>query len=72
MKKVITLLPTSAMTPTFAANVNNEKVAILRNRRLNTDQNVVIWQIGCVGDLGFNFSGYDNRNLKILVEYKFY
>ncbi|MCR8997435.1 SAM-dependent methyltransferase [Brevibacillus laterosporus] len=47
---------------------------LLRNRRLNTDQNVVIWQIGCVGDLGFNFSGYDNRNLKILVEYleKFY
>jgi hypothetical protein len=30
---------------------------------------VVIWQIGCVGDMGFNFAGYDNRNLHTLVDY---
>ena len=42
---------------------------LLRRRRLNTDGHVVVWQIGCVGDLGFNFSGYDNRNLNILVDY---
>lgn len=47
---------------------------LLRKRKLNTDQNVVIWQIGCVGDLGFAFNGYDSRNLGILVDYleKFY
>ncbi|BAQ68057.1 hypothetical protein NHU_00890 [Rhodovulum sulfidophilum] len=47
---------------------------LLRSRQLLTDEHVVIWQIGCVGDLGFNFSGYDNRHLNILVDYleKFY
>jgi len=42
---------------------------LLRKRRLTTDGHVIIWQIGCVGDLGFNFAGYDNRNLSILVDY---
>ena len=42
---------------------------LLRKRRLTTDGHVVIWQIGCVGDLGFNFSGYDNRNLNVLIDY---
>jgi len=34
-----------------------------------TDGHVVVWQIGCVGDLGFNFGGYDNRNQGLLVDY---
>ena len=42
---------------------------LLRKRRLTTDGHVVVWQIGCVGDLGFNFGGYDNRNLDLLVDY---
>lgn len=42
---------------------------LLRKRKLLTDAHVVVWQIGCVGDLGFNFSGYDNRNLNTLVDY---
>lgn len=42
---------------------------LLRKRKLTTDGHVVVWQIGCVGDLGFNFAGYDNRNLNILVDY---
>lgn len=42
---------------------------LLRKRQLTTDGHVIIWQIGCVGDLGFNFAGYDNRNLSILVDY---
>jgi precorrin-2 methylase len=42
---------------------------LLRKRKLNTYGHVVVWQIGCVGDLGFNFAGYDNRNLNILVDY---
>jgi precorrin-6B methylase 1 len=42
---------------------------LLRRRSLMTDGHVVIWQIGCVGDLRFRFAGYDNRNLGVLVEY---
>lgn len=42
---------------------------LLRRRTIQTDQHVVIWQIGCVGDLGFRFAGYDNRNLGELVDY---
>ncbi len=42
---------------------------LMRKRPILTDWHVVVWQIGCVGDLGFNFGGYDNRNLDILVDY---
>ncbi|MEM1204849.1 MAG: SAM-dependent methyltransferase [Acidobacteriota bacterium] len=42
---------------------------LLRKRPLATESHVVIWQIGCVGDAGFNFAGYDNRNLGVLVDY---
>jgi precorrin-6B methylase 1 len=42
---------------------------LLRRRSLMTDGHVVIWQIGCVGDLRFRFAGYDNRNLGVLIEY---
>ena len=42
---------------------------LLRRRPLLTESHVVIWQIGCVGDLGFRFAGYDNRNLGVFVEY---
>ncbi|NHZ33377.1 SAM-dependent methyltransferase [Massilia rubra] len=42
---------------------------LLRERQLHIDMHAVIWQIGCVGDLGFKFSGYDNRNLNVLVDY---
>ncbi|MEM8641186.1 MAG: SAM-dependent methyltransferase [Cyanobacteria bacterium P01_G01_bin.54] len=42
---------------------------LLRKRTLNSDCHVVIWQIGCVGDLGFNFAGYDGRNFQALVDY---
>ncbi|WP_461035469.1 hypothetical protein [Streptomyces mayteni] len=31
---------------------------------------MVIWQVGCVGDLGFRFGGFDNDdNRRVLVEY---
>jgi precorrin-6B methylase 1 len=42
---------------------------LLRKRPLQNDMHAIIWQIGCVGDLGFKFAGYDNRNLHILVDY---
>lgn len=41
---------------------------LLRHRRLNTDCHVILWQIAFVGDAGFSSSGYDARNLPILVE----
>jgi precorrin-2 methylase len=47
---------------------------LLRKRPLMTESHVVVWQIGCVGDVGFRFKGYDGRNMGHLMEYlyKFY
>jgi len=47
---------------------------LLRKRSLMTDSHVVVWQIGCVGDIGFKFKGYDGRNFDTLMTYlyKFY
>lgn len=47
---------------------------LLRQRSINTEINAVIWQVGCVGDVGFKFHGYDNEKLNILLDYldKFY
>ncbi|WP_278192713.1 SAM-dependent methyltransferase [Streptomyces kasugaensis] len=48
---------------------------LLRRRSLLTDSHVVVWQVACVGDLGFRFGGFDNdNNRQVLVEYleKFY
>jgi uncharacterized protein YabN with tetrapyrrole methylase and pyrophosphatase domain len=42
---------------------------LLRNRKLDTTCGVVLWQIGCVGDGGFRFQGYDCRHFPRLVEY---
>ena len=42
---------------------------LLRNRTLLTDSHVVLWQIGCVGDIGFRFKGYDRRNIASLMDY---
>ncbi|MGW1075815.1 SAM-dependent methyltransferase [Streptomyces sp. NPDC002537] len=42
---------------------------LLRDRPLLTDSHVVLWQAGCVGDLGFNFAGFTNKHLGVLVEY---
>jgi Tetrapyrrole (Corrin/Porphyrin) Methylases len=42
---------------------------LLRRRPLEVESHGVIWQIGCVGDFGFNFSGYNNRYLDVLVDY---
>jgi hypothetical protein len=29
----------------------------------------MLWQVGCVGDLGFKFDGYSNDNFQVLVDY---
>ncbi|CAH0055790.1 unnamed protein product [Clonostachys solani] len=41
---------------------------LLRNRPLSTDCNVILFQVGSVGDLGFNFSGFKNTKFQELVK----
>ena len=40
---------------------------LLRNRQLLTDVHVIIWQVGCVGDVGFRRKGYINQNFHHLI-----
>ena len=40
---------------------------LIRDRQLLIDSNVIIWQVGCVGEVGFNFKGYKNRFLGVLI-----
>jgi precorrin-6B methylase 1 len=42
---------------------------LLRKRPINTEINAVVWQVGCVGDVGFKFHGYGNEKLNILLDY---
>mmetsp|Transcript_17767 Transcript_17767/g.43457 ORF Transcript_17767/g.43457 Transcript_17767/m.43457 type:complete len:680 (+) Transcript_17767:3-2042(+) len=41
---------------------------LLRHRIISADAHVIIWQVGCVGEVGFNFTGFENRGYKLLVE----
>lgn len=42
---------------------------LLRRRRIETTMNLMLWQVGCVGDLGFKFDGFENNNFQVLVDY---
>jgi len=42
---------------------------LLRKREPQIDTNVIIWQVGCVGDVGFQFSGFENGNFPVLLDY---
>jgi precorrin-6B methylase 1 len=42
---------------------------LVRLRRPDVSASVIIFQVGCVGDLGYNSRGYDRRNVPILAEY---
>lgn len=42
---------------------------LIRSKKIDTSASVIIFQIGCVGDLGFRFRGYDRRNVPILSDY---
>ena len=46
---------------------------LVHRRVLHPENNVIVWQVGCVGDLASRI-GVQNKNLSILVEYltKFY
>ena len=41
---------------------------LLRNRVLQTDLHVLLWQVGCIGDPGFRRKGYLNSNFHLLVD----
>lgn len=42
---------------------------LLRRRPLQTDSSVIIFQVGAVGDPGFDFHGFKNTKLPVLIEY---
>lgn len=41
---------------------------LLRDRVIDTAVHMIMWQVGCVGDIGFRFQGYDGRNVPVLAE----
>ena len=41
---------------------------LLRERPLLTESHVIIFQVGSVGDLGFNFKGFPNDKFHVLVD----
>lgn len=42
---------------------------LLRRRKVDTTANFVLWQVGCIGDLGFKFGGYKNDKFDVLIDY---
>lgn len=42
---------------------------LIRAKKPDVTAAVVLFQVGCVGDAGFNFKGYDRRNVPVLEEY---
>jgi precorrin-4 methylase len=41
---------------------------LIHRRRPDTASHVLIWQAECVGDAGFDFSGYERHNFPVLIE----
>ncbi|WP_052140614.1 SAM-dependent methyltransferase [Janthinobacterium lividum] len=42
---------------------------LLRRRKVDTTANFMLWQVGCIGDLGFKFAGYENDKFDVLIDY---
>lgn len=42
---------------------------LVRNRRIDPTAAVVIFQIACVGDLGYKSTGYEQKNVPVLAEH---
>ena len=42
---------------------------LINQRKIDNGSHVVIWQVECVGEAGFNFSGYRRHNFGTLIEY---
>lgn len=41
---------------------------LIRNVKLDTGAYVIVWQGAAVGDVGFNFAGFDGRHVPLLRE----
>lgn len=42
---------------------------LLRRRKIDTTANFILWQVGCIGDVGFKFGGYENDKFDVLIDY---
>ncbi|HYD37242.1 MAG TPA: SAM-dependent methyltransferase [Allosphingosinicella sp.] len=42
---------------------------LLRRRQVDTNVNLILFQVGCIGDLGFKFGGYENDKFDCLVDF---
>lgn len=42
---------------------------LLHRRRPDTTLNVILFQVGCIGDMGFKFGGYENDKFGVLIDY---
>ena len=42
---------------------------LIHKRKFDTGCSLILWQIGCIGDLTFNLGPYDSRGLDVLTEY---
>jgi hypothetical protein len=42
---------------------------LLRRRKVDTSVNLMLFQVGCVGELGFKFGGYSNNKFAVLLDY---
>ncbi|WP_230473410.1 SAM-dependent methyltransferase [Dyella choica] len=42
---------------------------LIRRRNVDTSVNLVLFQVGCVGELGFKFGGYVNDKFNVLLDY---
>ena len=53
---------------TFGIQMLEATDFLIRRRVIDTSCHVLLWQVECVGDFGFNFSGYKKQNFPILIE----
>jgi uncharacterized protein YabN with tetrapyrrole methylase and pyrophosphatase domain len=42
---------------------------LIHKRKFDTGCSLILWQIGCIGDLTFSLEPYDSRGLHVLAEY---
>lgn len=42
---------------------------LIHRRHIDTTLSLIIWQAGCVGDVGFKSTGFDGKNIPILIDY---
>ncbi len=57
-----------AIDPVAGCQIFEATDLLLRDRVVDPTMLAIVWQIGCVGDMGFNFKGFDGRNIPTLAE----